>query len=115
MTFQPGTLTGTDIRDEIVRLKKERNAIILGHYYQRPEIQDLADFVGDCSNSAARRKRPTPMSSHFAASSSWPKPRKSSARKNRHTARHGRGLLLEDAARPASSGPFAPHIPTISR
>jgi quinolinate synthase len=40
-------LTGLDVRDEIDRLRKERNAIILAHYYQAPEIQDLADFVGD--------------------------------------------------------------------
>ena len=38
---------GLELRSEIDRLRKERNAVILAHYYQAPEIQDLADFVGD--------------------------------------------------------------------
>jgi quinolinate synthase len=40
-------LTGLDLREEINTIKKERNAIILAHYYQKPEIQDIADYVGD--------------------------------------------------------------------
>jgi len=44
---QHPNLKGLDLRAEIDRLRRERNAVILAHYYQKPEIQDLADFVGD--------------------------------------------------------------------
>ena len=40
-------LSPDELEAEIKRLKVERNAVILAHYYQESEIQDLADFVGD--------------------------------------------------------------------
>src|SRR5450432_329384 len=40
-------LTDDELEAEIRRLKVERNAVILAHYYQESEIQDLADYVGD--------------------------------------------------------------------
>jgi quinolinate synthase len=38
---------GLDLEEEILRLKEQRNAVILAHYYQESEIQELADFLGD--------------------------------------------------------------------
>lgn len=36
-----------DLFEEIHRLKRERNAVLMAHYYQDPDIQDIADFIGD--------------------------------------------------------------------
>ena len=40
-------LSVEELEQEIRTLKKDRNAVILAHYYQESELQDIADFVGD--------------------------------------------------------------------
>jgi quinolinate synthase len=50
-----------EIIQNIAELKKEKNAIVLAHYYQESEVQDVADFVGDslCWPTGPRRPRLT--------------------------------------------------------
>jgi len=46
-----------DLFAEIERIKKEKNAIILAHYYQEPDIQDVADYIGDSLGLAQKAEK----------------------------------------------------------
>lgn len=61
------------LRERLMELKKERNAIILAHYYQRDEIQEVADFRGDSFYLHKRRLRQMRMLLYFVVSILWVK------------------------------------------
>ncbi|MEY4579840.1 MAG: hypothetical protein RL701_4543 [Pseudomonadota bacterium] len=54
---QPVIDPSLDLEQEILRLKRERNAILLAHYYQDSEVQDVADVIGDSLQLAQAAKK----------------------------------------------------------
>lgn len=66
------------VRDEIQRLKREKNAVILAHYYVEDAIQDIADEIGDSFYLSKKAAQTDAVSSYSVAYPLWGRARKSS-------------------------------------
>ena len=100
-----------DLFDEIERLKKERNAVIMAHYYQEPDIQDIADVLGDSLLLAREAQKVDAdvivlCGVHFMAETA-----RSSIRKDRRAPRLEAGCSLADSCPPEEFAAFKAKYP----
>lgn len=65
-----------EIKKQIAQLKKERDAVILAHYYVDGEVQEIADFVGILISWRKRQRKFFPVSLFFAVCLLWEKVQK---------------------------------------
>jgi quinolinate synthase len=82
---------------DILALKKKLNAVILAHNYQVPEIQDIADYVGDSPRFGPTGAKTRQTSLCFAAFTSWRDGENPESQQNRGVCRMRRWCSLEES------------------